>query len=93
MVDVGRIKAFDGENCKQIIYKVCQLAKTNIKIDNIEIAHRIKNGSIIMKFLDRPSRDELFTKKVNPKEIAELRLGWDGNSIFINELLALMSFD
>ena len=47
-------------------------------MDNIEIAHRIKNGSIIVKFSDRPSTDELFTKKVNLKGIttADLGLGW-----------------
>ena len=59
-------------------------------MDNIEIAHRIKNGSIIVKFSDRPSTDELFTKKVNLKGITttDLGLGGDENSIFINESLA-----
>ena len=65
MVEVCRIKAFEGEDCKELIFKVSQPVNTNIKMDNIEIAHRIKNRSIIMKFYDRPSRDELFTKKVN----------------------------
>ena len=55
MVEVSRIKVFEGENFKQLTFKVCQLAKTNIKMDNVEIAHRITNGSIIEKLSDRPS--------------------------------------
>ena len=31
VVEVGGIKAFEGENCEQPIYEVCKLAKTNIK--------------------------------------------------------------
>ena len=55
----------------------------------IEIAHRIKNGSIVVKSSDRPSRDELFAKKVNLKGItnADLGLSGDENSVFINEPL------
>ena len=62
-------------------------------MDNIEIAHRIKNSSIIVKFLDRPSRDDLFTKKVHLKGIttADVGLGVDENSIFINESLAFQT--
>ena len=58
-------------------------------MDNIEISHRTKNGSIIAKFSDRPSRDDLFTKKVNLKGIAtaDLVLGGDEHNIFINESL------
>ena len=53
MIGVSRIKAFERDNYKQIIYKVCPLAKTNIKMDNIEIVHIIKNGSIIIKLSER----------------------------------------
>ena len=89
MVEISRIKAFKGENCKQLIFKVRQLAKINIKIDNIEIAHRIKIDSIIVKFSDKPSRDKLFTKKVNLNGIttADVGLGGDKNSVFISESL------
>ena len=57
---------------------------------SIEIAHRIKNGSIVVKFSDRPSRDALFAKKVSLKGITTANLGLNGdeNSIFINEPLA-----
>ena len=50
MLEVSEIKAFEGENCKQLIVQVCQLAMISIIMDNIEIAHKIKNGSIIVKF-------------------------------------------
>ena len=91
MVEVSGITAFEGKNCKQVIHKVCQLVKTNTKVGNIGIVPRIRNGSIIMKFSDMPSRDEIFTKKNNLEGIttADLELGGDENSIFINVSLAL----
>ena len=62
------------------MYKLCHLAKKNIKMGNIDIAHRTKNGSIIVKFSERPSRDKLFhqdellTKIINLKRINNHRL-------------------
>lgn len=89
MVEVCGIKAFEGEDCKELIFKVSQPVNTNIKMDNIEIAHRIKIDSIIVKFSDKPSRDKLFTKKVNLNGIttADVGLGGDKNSVFISESL------
>ena len=49
-----------------------------------------KYGSIIVKFYDRPSKDELFTKNVNLKRTTTADLGPSGyeKSMFINESLA-----
>ena len=33
--------------------------------EQIEIAHRIKNGDIIIKSTDQPTRDQLYTNQVN----------------------------
>ena len=45
-------------------------------MDNIDIAGRIKNGSIIVKISVKPSTDKLFTKKVNLKGITTAKAGW-----------------
>ena len=50
MEEGSRIKALEGDDCKQITYKVCQLANTNIKMDNIEIADRSKNHSLRLEW-------------------------------------------
>ena len=90
MVEVCRIKAFEGEDCKELIFKVSQPVNTNIKMDNIEIAHRIKNRSIIMKFYDRPSRDELFTKKVNLNGITTAGQGLQSVTKYLRLTLVFM---
>ena len=49
-------------------------------MDNIDIAGRIKNGSIIVKICVRPSTDKLFTKKVNLKGIRTTNVDWAGDN-------------
>ena len=49
-------------------------------MDNIDIAGRIKNGSIIVKICVRPSTDKLFTKKVNLKGITTADVDWAGDN-------------
>ena len=68
-----------------------QITSTDIRKNKIEVSHRTKNGDIIVKFKDRPSRDALFVNKYNLKEKSTKDLGFSSeNSIFINESL---SFD
>ena len=58
----------DGENCIDIIYKLCELTSTNIKKSKIEIAHRMKTGAIIAKFKDQLACDLLYLNKLKLKE-------------------------
>ena len=60
--------------------------KTN---STVEIAHRIKNGDIIAKFRDRPTRDKLYNNKECLKNLSTKDLGFqEEHYIFINESLA-----
>ena len=58
----------EGETCINIAHHIFETAKTNIPISKIEIAHRVMNGSIIVKFTDRPARDLLFKNKTLLKD-------------------------
>ena len=58
----------------------------NIKKSKIEIAHRIKNGDIIVKFKDRPSRDYLYANRNNLKDKSVKDIGFQNEtSIYLNE--------
>ena len=81
----------DAESCIYIIYKICELASTNIKKSKIEIAHRMKNGVIIIKIKDRPGRDLLQSCKLKLREKSIKDFGYrNGAPIYINDSL---SFD
>ena len=54
-----------AEDCIDLAHQVCKLAAVDIKKKKVEIAHRMKNGDIIVKFTDRPTGDELYAKQVN----------------------------
>ena len=60
MIEVSGITSKDNENCVNIIKSICNLIDLNIE-NSIEIAHRIKNRDIIVKFRDRPSKLEYCT--------------------------------
>ena len=80
----------EAENCINIAHHICETANTNIPISKIEIAHRIMNGSIIVKFTDRPAKDLLFKNKTLLKDATSHDLGYEGPSsaVYINESLA-----
>ena len=81
----------DAESCIYIIYKICELASTNIKKSKIEIAHRMKNDAIIIKIKDRPGRDLLQSRKLKLRGKSIKHFGYRNEAlIFINESL---SFD
>ena len=88
MIEVSGIPSKDNENCVNIIKNICNLIDLNIE-NSIEIAHRIKNGDIIVKFRDRPSRDTLFRCKDKLKGKSTKDLGFkEERFIYINESLA-----
>ena len=62
MIEVSGIPVKENENRIDIIKRLGSLIGLNVN-NSIEIAHRIKNGDIIAKFRDRPSRDSLFRAK------------------------------
>lgn len=91
MLEISGIPQNSNENCVMLVHKLCDITDSNIKVTKIEVAHRIKNGDIIVKFKDRPSRDTLYNNKYNLKNKSAKDLGFDTeNSIFVNESL---SFD
>ena len=86
MLEISGIQEQEGEDCIEIAPHICKTAKANIPIHKIEIAHRIMNGSIIVKFRDRPSRDLLFKDKLQLKNVTSEELGYEGppKAIYIN---------
>ena len=68
MLEVTGIPHKDGENWIDIIYKLYELTSTNIKKSKTEIAHRMKTGTIIVKFKDQLARDLLYLTKLKLKE-------------------------
>ena len=75
----------------KLFNKTCELVSVDIKKSKIEIAHRIKNGDIIVKFKGRISRDLVYNNKLKLKVKMTKDLGFNKeSSIFINESL---SFD
>ena len=56
MLKVSGIPQNSNENCVMLVHKLCGITDSNIKVTKIEAIHRIKNGDIIVKFKDRPSR-------------------------------------
>ena len=91
MLEISGIPQKTDENCIDIVHKVYELASVDIKKKKIEIAHRIKNGDIIVKFTDRPTRDQLYAKGANLKEKSIKDMGFQNEtSIYLNESL---SFD
>ena len=62
MIEVSGIPVIENENPIDIIKRLGSLISLNVN-NSIEIAHHIKNGDIIVKFRDRPSRDSLFRAK------------------------------
>ena len=76
MLEVVGIPHEDGQNCVDIIYKICELTSTNVKKLKIEIAHRMKNGAIIVKFKDRLERNLLYLNKLKLEEKSIKDLGY-----------------
>ena len=77
MVEIRGIPLKENENCIKLCEKHCELLGMANCTGVIEIAHRNKNGDIIAKFRDRPTRDTLYKKKeslkITPQKILDLQ--------------------
>ena len=88
-IEISGIPQMENEDCKIITKSICQKLKATIEDSKIEIAHRITNGNIIVKFQDRVIRDEIYRQKYKLKDISIKDLGYGNEGkIYINESLA-----
>ena len=67
MIEISGISHEQNEDCIELAHQVRKLAAVDIKKKKIEIAHRIKNGDIIVKFTDRLTRDQPYANRVKLK--------------------------
>ena len=88
MIEISDIPHEKNEDCIELAHQVCKLAAVDIKKKKIEIAHKIKNGDIIVKFTDQPTRDQLYANQVNLKNKLITDVGFHNEtSIYFNESL------
>ena len=88
MIEISSIPHEQNEDCIELAHQVCKLATVDIKKKKIEIAHRIKNGDIIVKFTDRPARDQLYANRLNLKSKSIKDIDFHNEtSIYLNESL------
>ena len=91
MIEISCIPYEQNEDCIDLAHQVCKLVAVDITKKKIEIAHKIKNGEIIVKFTDRPTRDQLYANRVNLKNKSIKDIGFHNKtSIYLNKSL---SFD
>ena len=91
MIEISGIPHEQNEHFIELAHQVCKLAAVDIEKKKIKIAHRIKNGDIIVKFTDRPTRDQLYANRVNLKNKSIKDIGfYNETSIYLYESL---SFD
>ena len=91
MIEMSGIPHEQNEDCIDLAHQVCKLTAVDIKKKTIKIAHRMKNGNIIVKFADRPTRDQLHANQVNLENKSIKDIGFrKKTSIYLNESL---SFD
>ena len=88
MIEISGIPDEQNEDCIELAHQVRKLAAVDIKQKKIEIAHRIKNGDIIVKFTDRPARDQLYANRLNLKSKSIKDIDFHNEtSIYLNESL------
>ena len=84
-LEINGIPQLDDENCITIVNSVANLLEINID-NSIDVAHRVtsarKNSSIIVKFKDRTSRDNLFESRNKLKDFTTADIEHDGNKSF-----------
>ena len=91
MIEISGIPHEQNEDCIELAHQVCKIAAVDIEKKKIKIAHRIKNGDIMVKFTDRPTRDQLYANRVNLKNKSIKDIGFHNEtSIYLYESL---SFD
>ena len=52
MIEISGIPHEQNEDCIELAHQVCKIAAVDIEKKKIKIAHRIKNGDIMVKFTD-----------------------------------------
>lgn len=92
-VEIHGIPIQDSENCKNIVKCVLQELQVDIKIEEIDVAHRVYNKnpnstpSIIAQFSTRTKRDTIIAKKsliVTNRNLPGVEIG---QKIYISENL------
>ena len=64
-----------GGGCKKIVLEITKLMNLNISLNDIDIAHRLRRGNIIIVFTSRQARELLWYNKGNLKGISIRNLG------------------
>ena len=78
MLEVVGLPIKDNEDYLDIIYKVCELVDPQIKNSDIEVAHRMKKGDIIVKFMNRHTPDRVYKQKKNFANYSTKDIGYTG---------------
>ena len=96
-LEISGIPVKKGESCKQLVLEVAKLMNVNISIADIDIAHRLRRGNIIIVFTSRQVRDDMWFNKRNLKGLTIRNLGLEPQndaygkalkgSIFLQEAL------
>ena len=74
-LEISGIPLKKGENCKQLVLDIAKLMKVNVTINDIDIAHRLRRGNIVIVFTSRQVRDEMWLNKRNLKGTTIRNLG------------------
>ena len=74
-LEISGIPLKKGENCKQLVLDVTKLMKVNVMINDIDIAHHLRRGNIIIVYTSRQVRDEMWLNKRNLKGSTIRNLG------------------
>ena len=74
-VEISGIPMTDNDSCKEITVKIANLCKAKISISDIDVAHCLPGGGIIVKFMSRIARDELYYAKKHLKGMTVKDLG------------------
>ena len=93
-VEINGIPLKENESCKGIVLEVAKLANAKIIPPDVDVAHRLPAGGIIVAFNSRTARDEFYNNRFNLKGKTVKDLGLDPpvkdgqvtmGYIFINE--------
>ena len=66
-VEISGVPLQDDEDCKKIVAEIAKLANAKVECTDIDVAHRLPGGGIIVQFASRTARDILFNSKSNLK--------------------------
>ena len=91
MIEIRGVPRSPTEDTDQIVMQIAGLTNTEVNKEDIEVSHRTsssENAAIIVKFLSRRKREELFSNRKLLVEKTTRHIGFEESSkIFINESL------